>query len=36
VITASAPAPVIIDYAKRHDIDLIVMGTTGAARSRTS
>jgi nucleotide-binding universal stress UspA family protein len=29
VITASAPAPVIIDYAKRHDIDLIVMGTHG-------
>ena len=29
VMTASAPAPVIIDYAKRHDIDVIVMGTHG-------
>ena len=29
VITASSPAPVIIDYAKRHDIDVIVMGTHG-------
>jgi len=29
VITASSPAPVIIDYAKRHDLDLIVMGTHG-------
>jgi nucleotide-binding universal stress UspA family protein len=29
VITASSPAPVIIDYAKRHDIDVIVTGTHG-------
>ena len=29
VMTASAPAPVIIDYAKRHDIDVIVIGTHG-------
>jgi nucleotide-binding universal stress UspA family protein len=29
VMTASSPALVIIDYAKRHDIDVIVMGTHG-------
>ena len=29
VMTASSPAPVIIDYAKRHDIDVIVIGTHG-------
>jgi nucleotide-binding universal stress UspA family protein len=29
VMIASSPAPVIIDYAKRHDIDVIVMGTHG-------
>jgi nucleotide-binding universal stress UspA family protein len=29
VITAASPASVIIDYAKRHDIDVIVMGTHG-------
>jgi nucleotide-binding universal stress UspA family protein len=29
VITASSPAPVIIDYAKRHDIDVVVIGTHG-------
>ena len=29
VITANSPALAIIDYAKQHDIDLIVMGTHG-------
>jgi nucleotide-binding universal stress UspA family protein len=29
VITASSPAFTIVDYAREHDIDLIVMGTHG-------
>jgi nucleotide-binding universal stress UspA family protein len=29
VITASSPAPVIVDYAERHKIDVIVIGTHG-------
>jgi nucleotide-binding universal stress UspA family protein len=28
-ITDSSPAPAIVDYAKRHDIDLVVLGTHG-------
>src|SRR5579864_4819827 len=29
VLTAISPAPAILDYAKNHDIDAIVMGTHG-------
>ena len=29
VLTAMSPAPAILDYAKNHDIDAIVMGTHG-------
>jgi nucleotide-binding universal stress UspA family protein len=29
VLTSSSPAMTIVDYAKAHDIDLIVMGTHG-------
>ena len=35
VLTATSPAAAIIDYAKNHAIDAIVMGTHGRARSRT-
>jgi nucleotide-binding universal stress UspA family protein len=29
VLTSNAPAPTIVDYARQHDIDVIVMGTHG-------